>query len=91
MKYKKKPVVVDVYHVTTDISQLKSFVESLGDRFDDHFEVTYKESEGTSLKVNTLEGTSYDVVPGRDVIIRGVKGEYYPCRKDIFEDTYQLA
>jgi len=91
MKYKKKPVVVDAYYVTVDTDQLKRFVESLGDSFTEHFQFIDEGADGASLKVNTLEGTSYNVVPGRDVIIRGVKGEYYPCRKDIFEDTYQLA
>jgi len=40
------------------------------------------------LEITTLEGThSYD--PEKDVLIRGVKGELYPCKKDIFEQTYE--
>ncbi len=39
------------------------------------------------LEINTLEGTHrYD--PGKDVLIRGIKGELYPCKRDIFEATY---
>lgn len=38
--------------------------------------------------VHTLEGTSYDLRDG-DWVIRGVKGEYYPCKSDIFEMTYE--
>ena len=41
----------------------------------------------SQLFVHTLEGTSYDVTT-RDVTIRGVNGEYYPCKKDIFIATY---
>ncbi len=36
--------------------------------------------------IDTLEG-GHIVCPG-DWIIRGVKGEYYPCKPDIFEETY---
>lgn len=39
--------------------------------------------------VRTLEG-SHIVTPG-DWIITGVKGEYYPCKPDIFEITYEAA
>ena len=41
------------------------------------------------LKIYTLEGTML-ANPG-DWIIRGVKGEYYPCKPDIFEATYSPA
>ena len=37
--------------------------------------------------INTLEGTMYAKVG--DWIIRGVKGEFYPCKPDIFEATYE--
>lgn len=38
------------------------------------------------ISIDTLEGTMY-ASPG-DWIIRGVKGEFYPCKPDIFEATY---
>jgi len=38
--------------------------------------------------ISTLEGTSYDVSKG-DWIIRGIKGEFYPCKPDVFEKTYR--
>jgi len=39
------------------------------------------------LEITTLEGThKYD--PGKDVLIRGIKGELYPCKRDVFEATY---
>lgn len=41
---------------------------------------------GSCLSINTLEGAHW-VSPG-DWIIRGVKGEHYPCKPDIFEATY---
>jgi hypothetical protein len=39
--------------------------------------------------IDTLEG-GHIVCPG-DWIIKGVKGEYYPCKPDIFEATYELV
>ncbi len=41
------------------------------------------------LKINTLEGTM--TVAQGDWIIKGVKGEFYPCKPDIFEATYDPA
>ena len=40
-------------------------------------------------RIGTLEGP-HEVTPG-DWIIRGVKGEFYPCKPDIFEMTYEAA
>ncbi len=39
------------------------------------------------IEIDTLEGTMY--AAQGDYIIRGVKGEYYPCREDIFSVTYE--
>ena len=39
--------------------------------------------------IDTLEG-GHIVCPG-DFVIKGVKGEYYPCKPDIFEMTYELV
>ena len=39
------------------------------------------------LIIPTLEGTMAAEIGS--YIIRGIKGEYYPCRGDIFEDTYE--
>lgn len=41
---------------------------------------------GQNLLINTLEGVM-TALPG-DWIIRGIKGEYYPCKADIFQATY---
>lgn len=40
--------------------------------------------------IRTLEGDIVGIV-GRDYVIRGVKGEVYPIRKDIFEETYEVV
>ncbi len=46
-------------------------------------------NEDGTLRVSTLEG-EYIASPG-DWIIRGVKGELYPCKPDIFDATYEPA
>ena len=42
-----------------------------------------------SIRIPTLEG-DHTAAPG-DWIIKGVKGEFYPCKNDIFEMTYEKA
>lgn len=84
MKAKKKPVVIDYFPYTGDINAVEVWLNEFYDSWDKHFIPDYKEK---TLKVKTLEGTSYDVPVGY-IIIRGVKGEYYPCDPDIFEATY---
>ena len=42
---------------------------------------------GDTLDIQTWEGTM-SASPG-DWIICGIKGEFYPCKPDIFEDTYE--
>ena len=88
-KYRKKPVVVDAV--------LYSGYNGNGFVFDEVPEwftnsiVDYSlvfDNSDEQLKVNTLEGEMI-VSPG-DYIIRGVKGEIYPCKPDIFEMTYTL-
>lgn len=84
MKAQKKPVIIDYYPIrqsdTENNQHLKEWVEGLGLKFEDHFEEN---------KVKTLEGTSYEFSI-KDVIIKGVKDEFYPCKKDIFEQTYDI-
>lgn len=82
MKATKKPVEIDFCPNPMDLQELKDFVLSFNEVFEEHF----IEDSGI-LRVKTLEGTSYDVT-NDDVIIRGVSGEYYPCKKDIFDLTY---
>lgn len=43
--------------------------------------------EEAYCKIKTIEGVM--IAKGGDYIIQGVKGEIYPCRPDIFEETYE--
>lgn len=80
MKFRKKPVVIDAFRWT-------------GHNMDEAFKFLGAESLNTGmegwLEIETLEGTMR-ANPG-DWIIKGVKGEFYPCKPDIFEATYETT
>jgi hypothetical protein len=76
MKYRKKPVIIDV--IQFDGYNNRECVLFIGeDNYDN--KLNY-------LNINTLEGNMR--VSKGDYIIKGVKGEFYPCKQDIFEMTY---
>jgi hypothetical protein len=87
-KYRKKPVVIDAFQWTGGIDQTEDpvwIVEAIEDG-----KVTLDNVNGTTvLLIETLEG-QMRTLPG-DYIIRGVKGEIYPCKPDIFEATYEAV
>lgn len=44
---------------------------------------------GNGININTLEGVHH--ASFGDYIIKGVKGEFYPCKPDIFKNTYEAV
>ena len=81
MKYVKKPVVIDAIQWTgANTQEIYDFCNS-GCR-DCHV-------IGDNLMIKTLEGTM--TASAGDYIIRGVRGEHYPCKPDIFAATYQAV
>lgn len=77
-KFRKKPVVIDAVQYTgVNFDELEKFVG--GDA----------EFRNGELVIATLEGPLH--ASPNDWIIRGVKGEFYPCKPDIFEATYEPA
>lgn len=83
-KYVKKPVEVEAIQIKVEnMSELKRF---LIDNLDNcRIEISFP--EGIVIIIHTLEGDMK--AHEGDYIIKGVKGELYPCRKDIFEETYE--
>lgn len=84
MKYRKKPVVIEAtqWFKNGDHPAVKPvYMHDVGD---EHWKPTLLTKLGW---INTLEG-EMRVSPG-DWIITGVKGEHYPCKPDIFEQTYE--
>lgn len=87
-KYKKKPVVIEAIQWDgSNVWDVLEFIgkhESIKDMSDgDIYEMITHEG----LKIFTLEGTMK--ADAKDFIIKGVKGEFYPCKPDIFEKTYE--
>ncbi len=80
-KYRKKPVVIEAVQL----------VEGCGDDMHKHIGATIPVRWGHDKKlfmlIPTLEGEMK--AEEGDWIIKGVKGEFYPCKPDIFEATYE--
>mgnify|MGYP006871975532 CR=1 FL=1 len=88
VKFRKKPVVIDAVKWDETRSTL-NVLESMGMvkmGFEWHLDTP---DHVKNLSIRTLEG-SMQASKG-DWIIRGVKGEFYPCKPDIFEATYEAA
>lgn len=82
MKYRKRPITIDAFPYEGQLSNLPIWAaEALASGI-----LHYT---GPDLCVKTLEGELI-VSPG-DYIIRGVAGELYPCKPDIFHQTYESA
>lgn len=88
-KFRKKPVVVEAVRWTgSNLEEIRNFVGS--DLIEDYMELF--SMNGTLKKmlvgiaIDTLEGTM--IVDYGDYIIKGVNREFYPCKPDIFEQTY---
>jgi selenocysteine lyase/cysteine desulfurase len=85
MKFRKKPVVIDAVQFTGHNS---TDVEAWGIGLDNKYPCGVKNG-GAILVIKTLAGTME--ARAGDWIIRGVSGEYYPCKPDIFEKTYEAV
>ena len=91
-KYIKKPIKIEAIQLKEDnIIEVFDFLD----------EANYKETKSTEeledfnqrmlkqgyIEIETLEGIMK--VSFGDYIIKGVKGEFYPCKSDIFQATYE--
>lgn len=84
-KYRKKPVVIEAYKYQAELgnNRLMNWLALYGA---DISGWVFHDGEVT---ISTLEG-KMKAIDG-DWIIRGVKGEYYPCKDEIFQATYEAA
>ena len=78
--FRKKPVVIDAYQWVPGLSHFPDLALWSDGKL---------KQDGASLMIETLEGTMR--ADANDYIIKGVKGEFYPCKPDIFEATYELV
>ena len=96
LKFRKKPVVIEAFQMT---EARRSDNYGWPEWLDKAWQLErgtpgslYPTEEGTSdgtLSIGTLEGQH--LVSFGDWIIRGVKGELYPCKPDIFAATYEAV
>lgn len=82
MKYRKLPVVVEAFQFT-DEDKDRVFNWITCNRY------LYFEDGKPVLKIQTLEGDM--IAQLGDWIIKGINGEFYPCKDDIFRKTYEEA
>ncbi len=76
--FRKKPVVIESHLYTRNALEAERVAEWCGGKQTD---------EG--LEISTLEGVMR--ADYGDWIIKGVKGEFYPCKSEIFQATYEPA
>ncbi len=86
MFYRKKPVVIEAIPLTWETwSEMCDF---LGDIIGEDNPARFAEgSDDMELTIPTLEGDH--LARHGDFIIKGVRGEFYPCKPDIFAETYE--
>ena len=83
MKFRKKPVVIEAVQ-WTGTTECLAFIRGF---MKPNYPAWGKESYPDCLIIHTLEGDHKANIG--DWIIKGVKGEFYPCKPDIFEQTYE--
>jgi len=89
MKYRKKPVVIEAVRLHEhDLTELYDFLGITGKGCFQDCGHGIDPDDG-QFKITTLEGVMI-AKPG-DYIIKGIKGEFYPCKSDIFEMSYEKA
>lgn len=75
-KYRKKPIIIEAIQWTgKNLSEIDNFMGRT------------VENKGITLVIHTLEGDMEASIG--DYIIKGVNGEFYPCKPDIFNKTYE--
>ena len=82
-KFVKKPVVIEaIQYNGINITEIESFVGA-------KLPTVWLSVEDTQLVIPTLEGDMK--VSKGDYVIKGIKGEFYPCKPDVFEKTYDVV
>jgi len=90
-RYRKKPIEIDALQWTgnnhrTMFNFLGGDPDKYLDTYGKNFSIDHSKVAG-GLIIKTLEGEHIASID--DWIIKGIKGEYYPCKPDIFEMTYE--
>ena len=87
-KYRKKPVIIEAFKWTGDVEQKEDpiwIVEAIKEK-----KVWFgldEKNNTVKMFIDTLEGIM--IANQGDYIIKGVRGEIYPCKPEIFKETYE--
>lgn len=99
MQFRKKPVVIEAKQLT--IQSIKAIYEWVystkvitpcnisQDRWFDYEDIVIREGMTIPTLEDGADGRAKHVASIGDWIIKGVRGEFYPCKPDIFEMTYE--
>lgn len=92
MRVRKKPIVVNALQWTgNNIKEIREFVGNSLIEYKTEIRQMYGNEvliKTTGISIRTLEGEHIANIG--DYIIKGVQGEFYPCKPDIFEETYEI-
>lgn len=81
--FRKKPVVIEAMRLTSgEVSSVIDWIKNSGGS-------AYFSAMNSLVFIRTMEGNMRASLG--DWIIKGVQGEFYPCKPDIFEATYERA
>jgi hypothetical protein len=88
-RFIKKPVIIEAEQLLLSHLNLEKGVLHKVEFFGKTFNVWFMDADTPYILIPTLEGNM--MAKNTDWIIKGIKGELYPCREDIFEMTYDKA
>ena len=90
-KARKKPVIIEYVQWTGDNDKeiIDFFPDAYFHRYVNTSDLSFKELISWELYIYTLEGDHQAGIG--DYIIKGVHGEFYPCKEDIFHKTYEVV
>ena len=83
-KYRKKPLTIEAIQFEDNADCILAIHKFIGQKTT---RVNYEDKDNPYINIETLEGTMKASVG--DYIIKGVNGEFYPCKPDIFSKTYE--
>ena len=87
MKYRKRPIIVEAFRWTADHWQKEDPKWIIDAIKQDKIYFVHNLISGGEMRIITLEGTH--TAKRGDWVIKGIKGEIYPCKNDIFLETYE--
>lgn len=85
MKFRKRPVVIEALKFTGTKDNYKKIEKWSAGKV--YIRGTLLSPNEREMEINTLEGCMR--AQAGDWIIKGISGEFYPCKPDIFEQTYE--